>query len=548
VAVSIIGTPTLITSTTQNVTLDASCKAAVFTWSYYNGSGGTGLNAVTLGGVAPDYIIEATNGSGGTDSAATGHAIWLNPGTGTKSLVHSFDAATTEGPMRQLVQLTATGGIGVRGTGTARGGSVSAIESNVPSFNLTGLTVGDLVVAMDQKFNAVPTNPAGWTSHQTQGPTNSEGARLRSIAAATTSQTVSGNGPDYSTITGAAFYETATTVTGSGAITLDAMTVAGAGAVERKGSGAITLPEMTVAGAGTRNIMGSGAILLPELEVAGVGTVGAVVTGSGDIVLPELQVDGAGVRQANGTGDILLPELQVDGAGVRQANGTGDIPLPELEVAGAGAVERKGTGDIVLPTLEVAGEGSTFAGIGGSGSITFDPLEVDGAGTVQAVSTGSGDITLPELLVEGAGARGAVGSGAITLPEMRVSGYDVPPFTDIFDYLGGTAVDRYGRMVTSFIEPDELLVVPHFIEGFAHDESGRRLVTTWPPDVDYLAGLAVRYDGVQVIAPDTAPDGAVCGIPVTYRGETCVSDNFPTQWVEGFGKDAQGLLCVTDKG
>jgi hypothetical protein len=203
VAVTVTGTPTLITSLSQAVTIAAG--SAVFTWAYYNGSAGTGLDSVTLGGVAPDYIHEVANGDGGADSNASGTAVWLDPPQGSQTLVHSFDAATTEGPVRMLTQASAASGtVGVR-TGP---NSANATGTNVPSFTFTGLSVDDLIIAMDQKFGAIPDNPSGWTSNQTTS-VNSEGARLRSIVATGTSQAVSGNGPNYSSVTGVALYEIA---------------------------------------------------------------------------------------------------------------------------------------------------------------------------------------------------------------------------------------------------------------------------------------------------------------------------------------------------
>ncbi len=334
---------------------------------------------------------------------------------------------------------------------------------------------------------------------------------------------------------------------GTGAISLSGPTVAGTGKVERKGTGSVILSAFEVAGTGERTVTGSGAIVLPLLEVAGSGTVGTAITGSGALTLDELTVAGAGFRTSKGTGNVILDQLTVSGAGVRTAKGTGAITLDVLTVAGAGVRTAKGTGAVSLTPLELAGEGSTFSGVGGSGAITLTPLEV--AGTGEVTNTGSGAIVLDALQVSGAGKRTSVGSGAIVLGAFEVSGYDVPPApTTGYQAINGTAIDQYGRMVTLFIEPDEPAPAARAIEGLLHDDAGRRIVTTWPGSVRHIQGMAVRYDGVQVILPDGPAVRAISGIPIGVRGELAVSTNMPRRAVEGFGLDAQGLLCVTDKG
>jgi hypothetical protein len=337
-------------------------------------------------------------------------------------------------------------------------------------------------------------------------------------------------------------------VTGSGAITVDPITVSGAGIRTSKGTGAITLDALTVAGAGVRTSKGSGAILLDTLQVSGSGTVSNEISGSGAIVLDALTVSGAGVRTSKGTGAVVLDTLQVAGAGAVTRKGTGAILLDVLQVAGAGAVTRKGSGAIVLDAATVAGAGNVFSGTQGSGAIELTALLVAGTGEVSKL--GSGNIVLDPLQVAGAGAVTRKGSGAIVLAAFQVSGYDVPPTPANAYYIDGTAFDENGRMVTEFIGPTDPLPTPvKYLCGIAHDESGARYVTTWPGggQVRYIEGFAVRVGGVQIIAT-SGKVGANRGLPVTRRGELVVTENLPVRAVEGIGVASPAAVSVTNAG
>lgn len=188
-------------------------------------------------------------------------------------------------------------------------------------------------------------------------------------------------------------------VTGSGAIALPEISIAGAGVRRANGTGAIVLPTMEVSGAGTRHANGAGAITLPEIEVAGTGAVEGSVSGSGDLTLPSLEVAGAGVRQANGAGAITLPDLELSGTGERSISAAGAIVLPEMQVSGAGARQVTGSGSLLLPALEVAGAGEVIGQASGAGALLLPALQVTGVGYRTIV--GAGAITLPELVVFG---------------------------------------------------------------------------------------------------------------------------------------------------
>lgn len=201
-AVTVTGTPVAITSTSQSVTVPADAKAAIFTWSYWNASAGQGLASATLNGASPDAVLEAATGAGGADATATGIAVFLAPPTGSQTFAHSFDAATTEGPTRVLTFLAADNSVTLRGSLQA----ANASASSAVGVTLSGLTAGDLALAHDQRYGSAPANQTSWTSHAT-GTVNSEGYRVRSIAASGSSVTATAQGPYYSTIAAGAFYD-----------------------------------------------------------------------------------------------------------------------------------------------------------------------------------------------------------------------------------------------------------------------------------------------------------------------------------------------------
>lgn len=67
------------------------------------------------------------------------------------------------------------------------------------------------------------------------------------------------------------FTATAGTVTGTGALTLPALTGSGEGVASATGSGTIGLPALTVSGAGTASAAGSGTLTLPAVTASGAG-------------------------------------------------------------------------------------------------------------------------------------------------------------------------------------------------------------------------------------------------------------------------------------
>lgn len=126
--------------------------------------------------------------------------------------------------------------------------------------------------------------------------------------------------------------------TGSGAILLDVLTVAGAGNVTRKGTGDIVLDSLVISGSGTVTRKGTGAIVLEALTLSGSGSVSSGAIGSGSIVLDELQLAGVGEITNTGSGAIVFDPFQVSGSGVVNTTitGSGAISLSAILVNGTG--------------------------------------------------------------------------------------------------------------------------------------------------------------------------------------------------------------------
>ena len=131
------------------------------------------------------------------------------------------------------------------------------------------------------------------------------------------------------------------------AITLPALTLAGAGAYTSSEESVVSLPMLTIAGVGDPQMA------LPALALAGQGYTGRV--GEGAVELPMLTV-------AGGSAGVELPMLTIVGAGsVLQPPGEGAFDLPMLTVSGAGYQNSIGAGAFTLPMLQIVGAGVTAA-------------------------------------------------------------------------------------------------------------------------------------------------------------------------------------------
>lgn len=214
-------------------------------------------------------------------------------------------------------------------------------------------------------------------------------------------------------------------ITGTGAIALGAIEVDGTGAIQGEvtGSGAITFGPIEVDGTAEREVTDVGGpieLTLPAITVSGTGTAGAdVVTGSGAIALGAVTVSGTAEREIPGTGAITLGAVTVSGTAERAISGAGTISLGALAVAGTAERTVTGTGAIALGALAVSGSAQLGGEVNGTGAIALGAITV--SGTAERELHASGAITLAALTLAGSGTRATNATGAIALGAIRVS-------------------------------------------------------------------------------------------------------------------------------
>lgn len=175
--------------------------------------------------------------------------------------------------------------------------------------------------------------------------------------------------------------------------------------IDVSGTGAISVPAETVAGSGIEEFTGTGSIQANPPTVAGSGA--EVFTGTGSIQANAPTVSGSGAEVFTGTGSIIANAPTVAGTGTGgtgEITGTGGIVSAASLIAGSGIEEFTGTGGFGVPAATIAGVGSES--IPGSGAVTAAAPLVSGSGTVLTNATGTGAITIPAAVISGVGSGG----------------------------------------------------------------------------------------------------------------------------------------------
>lgn len=184
----------------------------------------------------------------------------------------------------------------------------------------------------------------------------------------------------------------------------------------------------------------------------------------------------------------------------------------------------------------------------GATSYAIDPAVESGwsfdTGTgILEIDTDDED-TFGPYTVTATNAQGDTESNAFTV---RVSAWDQA------GYVGGTAVSADAVMGTTFLD-DETPVpaAAFFVNGFAHDDSGRRYVALWPGTgtVYFHAqqGVARRSDGAMIIDPSGTTATRLAGWALTARGEVIAVVDTPDVIHSGYGLLSTGELCVSEVG
>lgn len=313
---------------------------------------------------------------------------------------------------------------------------------SVAAFTPAG--AGSLLEALALQDNTTP--PSGWVLDA--GATSRDGDKINldhvvQTTAASTGTLTFGSGEGIASV--ATIRQASSGITGSGALTLPAITASGTGTrtvPAFTGTGTVTLPALTASGAGATvppAFTGSGVLGLPGLSAAGTGTSTApAFTGSGSLALPSMTAVGSGATTPpafTGTGPLALPKLTAAGVGTTTPpnfDGSAALILPGLTATGSGTVLQPGSGGagaLTLPTITASGVGTVTApNTTGTGALTLPAVTATGAGEFIPQGGGTGALTLPPLVMRGDGTvtvPDVAGTAALTLPTVRAAGVGV---------------------------------------------------------------------------------------------------------------------------
>lgn len=183
----------------QNVTTPSLCKFIGVFFTYYAANGAT-ITTPTLDG---------TNMSVGINIAEVGDAVAaacfyrLSPAIGTLALDPAFSNVPSEGPLCQIVYVTADGTISVIDS------DANAQEGGTTASVTVDSNTGDLPIGHAQKFNAAPTIGGTGAANIASGSTsnNSEHGQLFTVTAGASSSTLTAAN-DYSSVIAIVLRET----------------------------------------------------------------------------------------------------------------------------------------------------------------------------------------------------------------------------------------------------------------------------------------------------------------------------------------------------
>ena len=210
--------------------------------------------------------------------------------------------------------------------------------------------------------------------------------------------------------------------------------------VPPSGTGAVSLSAVTVSGSGKQTLKATSIITLASTTVVGVGKHAFKATSA--ISLAALTVSGAAKQTFSATSGIILSSLIAVGVAKQTFSATAAIMLNSLTVVGVGKHGFTATGAITLSPLEVAGVGKqTFAA---TSSITLGPLTVASTG-IQAFKATS-NISLASIVVSGSGKLTFSATAAIMLNPLTVIGIGDNGVVVVTDAFRGF-IANMGRMM-----------------------------------------------------------------------------------------------------
>lgn len=127
-------------------------------------------------------------------------------------------------------------------------------------------------------------------------------------------------------------------ITGTGAFTLDDVTVASTGTVDIDGAGAFTFTDVTTTSVGTVSITGSSAFTLDDVTLSSTGIVGAISTGTAVFTLDDVTTTSVGTVDVDGTATFTLSDVTTTATGTIAIDGSGAFTLEDLTVSASDIV------------------------------------------------------------------------------------------------------------------------------------------------------------------------------------------------------------------
>lgn len=239
-------------------------------------------------------------------------------------------------------------------------------------------------------------------------------------------------------------------ITGSLAVTLDGLTLSGAGALAIGGTAAVTLGALSLNATGELGATGASLYYVvgpssgwsdPSAAEVKAGQLagGGAATASGSEASPETSQTFTFAAAATGltpatayrvaivwsnggsnSNVAVSGEWSTTSAGIV---GTAAVTLADLTVSGTGALAIAGASAVTLADLTLAGQAQLLSQGAGAAAITLDALVLSGTGAL-AIS-GAGAVTLGAVTLSSSGALAITGTAAITLGSLSVAGAGV---------------------------------------------------------------------------------------------------------------------------
>jgi fibronectin-binding autotransporter adhesin len=214
---------------------------------------------------------------------------------------------------------------------------------------------------------------------------------------------------------------TASTITGTAAVSVPAVTVAATGKRTRVGSVTVTTPTVVLAATGKRTAIGQAALSLGAPVVAATGVGHRNLTGSAAVAIPSPTVTAVGIRTAIGSTAVSIPVVAIAATGVGHRNLTGSAALavPAITIALTGQRTAVSHGGVAAPGTVIAVTGRRIAVGTAAVSIPGTVIAVAGQRTTHAVAV----VAVPSAVISASGSNATTitGTAAVSVPAPTIA-------------------------------------------------------------------------------------------------------------------------------